>query len=374
MSEGYNSAKDEEAVYRHTAAFMNKFFSPHRTSVALLEKGDQTFKVAAFEGEFVKKISGIMHIEGTRIAHIVKTMKLWYTADITKDTTLDTKSLREMGVHSTMNCPLISGGKCFGSLNVASLKVDAFTEEDQNLLFQVASHLASTIANRKKVDELSVLTKKLAKYLSPQIYNSIFSGKKEVKLESERKKLTIFFSNIEGFTALTDTLESEELTQLLNEYLNEMAAIALQYGGTLDKFIGDAIMIFFGDPESKGAKEDARLCVSMALDMQSKMKELKLKWYDRGLSTLLSISIGINSGYSTVGNFGSDARLDYTVIGGQVNLARQLDTSAEPDHILITHQTFALIKEDFKCEKLGVIKVEGIAYPVQTYQVIEKIN
>jgi len=98
---------------------------------------------------------------------------------------------------------------------------------------------------RRKNEELKALSNKLAKYLSRQVYNSIFQGKKDVKIESYRKKLTVFFSDIEGFTELSDRLESEVLTSMLNKYLNEMTAIAVEYGGTIDKYIGDAIMIFF---------------------------------------------------------------------------------------------------------------------------------
>jgi adenylate cyclase len=93
---------------------------------------------------------------------------------------------------------------------------------------------------------------KLSKYLSPQVYASIFSGEKNVKIEAYRKKLTVFFSDIKGFTELTNRLEPEDLSSLLNSYLNEMSKIAVKYGGTIDKFVGDAILIFFGDPETKG--------------------------------------------------------------------------------------------------------------------------
>ncbi len=104
---------------------------------------------------------------------------------------------------------------------------------------------------------LEQLSNQLAKYLSPQVYESIFRGKHEVKIASSRKKLTVFFSDIVDFTETADKLESEELTQLLNHYLTEMSQIALAHGATIDKYVGDAIMIFFGDPETKGAKEDA---------------------------------------------------------------------------------------------------------------------
>jgi hypothetical protein len=122
---------------------------------------------------------------------------------------------------------------------------------------------------RRKNEELKALSNKLAKYLSRQVYNSIFQGTKDVKIESYSKKLTVFFSDIEGFTELSDRLESEVLTSMLNKYLSEMTAIAVEYGGTIDKNIGDAIMNF-GDPDTLGDKQDALACVNMALKMRER--------------------------------------------------------------------------------------------------------
>jgi len=227
--------------------------------------------------------------------------------------------------------------------------------------------ITERVTSQKKIEEL---TAKLSKYLSPQVYQSIFSGKQNVKIEAYRKKLTIFFSDIKGFTEITDRLEPEVLSLLLNSYLNEMSKIALKYGGTIDKFIGDAILIFFGDPESKGDKEDAKACVLMALEMRERMKYLRKLWEDQGISNPLDIRIGINTGYCNVGNFGSEDRLDYTIIGGEVNLASRLETSAEIGQILISHETYALIKKGIICEKKDEINVKGIAQKIQTYQVI----
>ena len=120
----------------------------------------------------------------------------------------------------------------------------------------------------KRESELQQLSNQLAKYLSPQVYESIFRGNQEVKVASSRKKLTVFFSDIAGFTEEADRLQSEELTKLLNHYLTEMSQIALNFGATIDKYVGDAILIFFGDPETKGVKEDAVACVKMAIDMR----------------------------------------------------------------------------------------------------------
>jgi PAS domain S-box-containing protein len=227
---------------------------------------------------------------------------------------------------------------------------------------------------RSKNEQLQALSNKLAKYLSRQVYNSIFEGKRDVKIESYRKKLTVFFSDIHGFTELTDKVESEVLTSVLNKYLNEMSKIAIDHGGTIDKYIGDAIMIFFGDPETLGEKQDAIACVKMALAMREKLRELRLEWESIGISTPLRVRTGINTGFCTVGNFGSEERMDYTIVGGQVNLASRLESMAGVDEILISHETYSLIKSEIDCEPGEIIKLKGLAYPVQTYKAKGLIN
>ena len=198
----------------------------------------------------------------------------------------------------------------------------------------------------------------------------IFSGEKSAEVAAQRKKLTIFFSDIAGFTETTDRLESEELTNLLNQYLREMSSIAIEYGATIDKFIGDAIMLFFGDPESRGPREDATACVRMAVAMQQRMRDLQAEWRERGQENVFQLRIGINTGFCTVGNFGSNERVDYTVIGNEVNLAARLQQHADLGGILLAHETFALVKDDVATEETGTITVKGFAKPVRTHRVV----
>ncbi len=233
---------------------------------------------------------------------------------------------------------------------------------------EAALHDASE-ALAEKNNQLEALSGKLAKYLSRQLYEAIFEGRTEVRVTSHREKLTIFFSDIQGFTELTDRMEAEALSGLLNDYLSEMSVIAERYGGTVDKFIGDGIMIFFGAPESKGEKEDALACAGMALQMRKRIHELQDDWRNRGVPGNLHVRMGINTGYATVGNFGSETRLDYTIVGGQVNAASRLETAAEPDSILVSGETYALIKDTILAEPAGEIKVKGIAHPISTYRV-----
>jgi class 3 adenylate cyclase/PAS domain-containing protein len=234
----------------------------------------------------------------------------------------------------------------------------------------IARAEAATQAAAEKAQMLESLSRKLSKYLSPQIYRSIFSGEKSAEVVSQRKKLTIFFSDIAGFTETTDMLESEELTNLLNHYLREMSAIALEHGATIDKFIGDAIMLFFGDPETRGAREDAVACVRMAIAMQQRMRDLQAEWRERGQEHVFQLRIGINTGFCTVGNFGSADRIDYTIIGNEVNLASRLQQHADLGGILLAHETYALVKDDVATEETGTITVKGFAKPVRTHRVV----
>ena len=218
-------------------------------------------------------------------------------------------------------------------------------------------------------DFLVRISTKISHYLAPQIYKSIFSGQKDVTIHTERKELTIFFSDIMGFTATTERLQPEQITLLLNEYFTEMSAIALKHGGTVDKFIGDALVIFFGDPETKGTVEDARACLNMATEMQRRLAELNVKWRSAGTEHPFRVRMGINTGFCNVGNFGSVDRMDYTAIGAEVNLAARLQSIAEPGHIVLSYETYALVRDVVAARALPQISVKGISRMVVPYVV-----
>ncbi|NJB69431.1 PAS domain S-box-containing protein [Desulfobaculum xiamenense] len=218
--------------------------------------------------------------------------------------------------------------------------------------------------------QLGELSNKLSKYLSPQVYASIFSGARDVQLTTERKKLTVFFSDIKDFTKTTDDLQPEDLTTLLNLYFTEMSKIALEYGATIDKFIGDAMLMFFGDPQTLGITEDAKACVNMAIAMQRRMVELDEEWRDMGYEEPFRMRIGINTGYCNVGNFGSEDRMDYTIIGGEVNLAARLEAQADTGGILMSYETYALVSDIVATEAREPMTVKGIRRQVRPYAVL----
>ena len=271
--------------------------------------------------------------------------------------------------------------RAFGNGRLAGDMSDAGRRDEIGLLAgefasmaeRVRAAEASLSATAASLDErnqtLEQLAAKLAKYLSPQVYRSIFTGRRTVEIATERKQLTVFFSDIADFTRTTEALQPEDLTYLLNSYFAEMSAIALAHGATIDKFIGDAILMFFGDPDSKGVTEDARACVRMAVAMQRGMIELEQTWHQRGFEQPFRIRMGIHTGYCNVGNFGSEDRMDYTIIGRPVNLAARLQTAADPNGILVSFETHALVSEIVDAEERQPIHVKGIDRPIRTFAV-----
>jgi adenylate cyclase len=230
---------------------------------------------------------------------------------------------------------------------------------------RVKTHLSLMLANKK----LQQLSSQLSKYVSSEVIQSIIDGKTEAIINSNKKELSVFFSDIVGFSKKTELLDPEDLTLLLNNYFDKMESIIRKYNGTLDKYIGDTIMVFFGDPTTKGINEDALLCVKMALEMQNQIQYLAPEWISYGLDEPFQIRIGIFTGNCTVGNFGSKDQMDYTIIGNPVNAASRLESAASPGEILVSHSTWSLVEKHVKGEELDAIRVKGFSEPLQIYRV-----
>lgn len=206
----------------------------------------------------------------------------------------------------------------------------------------------------------------LRRYLSPKLTEEILSSSDAFGAEPKRKMMTVVFTDIRDFSSLADSLEPEELFQLLDRYLTEMIKIVYHHDGTLNKILGDGLLVFFGDPVP--AEDHADRAVRMAIDMQMKVADLKDEWRQYGHE--LGVGVGINTAFMSIGNIGSDMHRNYTVIGNQVNVAARLESIAKTDQILISQRTYSKLKDSVKVEKMGEISVKGIHNPVNTYNVI----
>jgi class 3 adenylate cyclase len=221
-------------------------------------------------------------------------------------------------------------------------------------------------ANRK----LQNAQKQISKYVDPNVAEKIFEGEFSAELSHRRTRLTMFFSDIQNFTQFTDSSDPEDVAQLLNEYLGEMAQIVRTWGGTIPQFTGDSIYAIFGAPDSKGERNDALSCVRMAVEMQERMKALREKWWNQGIQLPFEIRCGIHTGMANVGNYGSEGFMEYSAIGLNTNLASRLEQICKPGEIYLSHSTWALVKNEISCEEVGMIEVKGFHHPVQTYRVL----
>ncbi len=224
-------------------------------------------------------------------------------------------------------------------------------------------------ALRKEQSKVEKAYSLLSKYVAPQLVDTISDGKIDQIWKHNRKKLTLFFSDIKDFTSITDTLEPEDMANVLNEYLTEMNTIINKYMGTLAQVIGDGLYIIFGAPESTSDKDHALRCVKMAIDMQRKMNYLNKKWFKQGIDEVLQIRCGINTGMATVGGYGSSERKEYTAMGMQTNIAARLEQTCTPGGILISHTTWALVNDEIPCSEHGNINVKGLNRPIRAYRV-----
>ena len=235
-------------------------------------------------------------------------------------------------------------------------------------LHSLNEHLQETVDS--KVTELERATR-LKRYLSPGLADSILSGTQDVTLGSKRKFLTTFFSDIRGFTAAAERMEPEELVNELNEYFSEMTELVFAHGGTLDKYVGDAIMVFFGDPIPQD--DHAERAVRLGLEMLERLQALKDHWFRR-YDEIFEIGIGIATGWVTVGDIGSPARTDYTVLGNQVNLASRLADKAAAGQILVTERTMVAVDNFVDGLMVDEISLKGINRPIKVYEIVPRQN
>jgi class 3 adenylate cyclase len=239
---------------------------------------------------------------------------------------------------------------------------EAARERQRQRLASAYRELADARARLERFNEM------IRRYVPSQLAEHLLSGGQTGHERPERRRVTILSSDVEGFTAIADRLEPEELAVLLNEYLGEMARIADENGGTVEQFVGDGITILFGVPIATDDRDHARRAVRTARAMQGRIGELQRRWFDAGLDVRVRARVGINTGVASVGSFGSAGRMTYSAVGTQTNLAARIQAHCPPGSVLVSHATWALVRDEFPCEDRGEIEARGIHFPVRVYE------
>jgi adenylate cyclase len=215
-----------------------------------------------------------------------------------------------------------------------------------------------------------VRTGELKRFLPHQIAEGLLAGQLSPSEGFERRKLTLLFADMVGFTDLSETLEPEELSEVLNEYLREMTAVAVSHRGTLDNYIGDGLMVIFGAPIADEESVQAWAAIQAAFGMKARAEELTAAIRGRGIPADLRVRVGVNTGHCTVGVFGSDVLRAYKAVGFTVNVAARLQSEAEPGTVLAGFRTYALVKDRVRAERREPLLLKGAARPVEAWEIL----
>jgi adenylate cyclase len=321
------------------------------------------------------KVKGKGEIKASRtiINKVVNDKVALLTTDAMADTRLEhAQSLFSQKIRSAMCVPLWKKDEVIGVIQLDSVRFNnQFTEDDLELLKAIGHQVAMVIEQaslNEQIREEEKMIGRLQRYHSPQIIEMILKGSQETKeniMEPKDLTATVFFTDIIGFTPLSEHMPPREINLLLNQFFSRMTDIVFKYDGTLDKYIGDCIMAVFGAPIEK--KDDPERAILAALEMKRELKAIMKK---TDPERKFDIRIGINTGRVVAGNIGSPNRMEYTVIGDPVNIAARLESIAQPNQILIGEETYKCVKRKFKIKKVGPKKVKGRTAEVMVYEVL----
>lgn len=283
----------------------------------------------------------------------------------------DSESIILSDIRSIMCVPVIFKDDIMGLIQVdTKISKHCFSKEDLELLTAVSYQAAIAMENTrlyKKLQNEAAIRANLSRYLPANLVEDVISGKKGLGLGGEVRDVTVLFSDIRGFTKMSEKMKPYEVVKFLNEYLTAMSEIIFDYNGMIDKFIGDAIMAIFGGPWTDG--DGPSDSVKTAIDMLEAMRELNNKWSAEG-RPVFNIGIGINSGNVVLGNIGSSERMEYTAIGDTVNTASRLVSVAKAGQIIVSEEVYKRVKDSFAFRPLPPAEVKGKEKPLVIYEVI----
>ena len=283
------------------------------------------------------------------------------------------QSILLQSVRSAMCSPLMdSADRVLGLLYVDNLTTtNTFTDEDLQFLVAFSGLAAVGIKNSRYAEQIrreATVRSNFERYFAPNVAADIAQRDAAIRQGGDRRPTTVLFSDIRGFTAMAESMGPDAIAQLLSEYFTEMVEVIFEHGGTLDKFIGDAIMALWGAPIAHSDDPDRALRAALA--MQRSIARLNERWVAQGRPEI-GVGIGINHGEVFAGNIGSHRRLEYTVIGDAVNIASRLCAEAGPGEILVSEAVLGVVREQVSYDYLPEMALKGKAHVVQVYRVRE---
>jgi adenylate cyclase len=352
-----------EKILDHTFEFLNC-----DRGVILMEDDRGDLKPRAFK---MKKAEDKLVISSTLVKQVQKDKAGILSSDAQMDNRFkEAKSIIMQGIRSSMAVPIMHIDKLLGIMIIdSSVAVNAYSEKDLHLLSSIANQTAQFISNldmTKKIETDAATRERFQRLLSPDLAEMVVSGELNVEKGGENVVATVLFADIRGFTSMSEDMDAADVLQMLNEYFEVMVEIAFKHEGTVDKFVGDEIMVLWGAPVHH--EDDSARAVRAGLDMQEALIEFNATRLDEDQPPI-NIGIGINTGDLVAGYIGSSRTMSYSVIGDTVNTAARLCSAAKAGQVIISENTYEQVKDEFKVKALDPIKVKGKAQELQVYNV-----
>lgn len=360
-----------EAVCRTAVRMALTATRAGRGVIALRQPGAHTFdSIVQVEADKADDEVGEVVVSRTFVNKMVKERVALVAADAGQDAAFSAaKSIVAAQIRSILGTPLWDGDEILGYLYLDSSERGLrFSEDDLNLVTAIGHQAAAEIARLRIAESRRNLSRFVSADVIRHIEERTARGETDASLDAHEQDVTILFSDIKGFTSMSERMKPKDVKLLLDDYFDRMTEIIVdEHGGTLDKYIGDAIMALFGAPFSQGVEKDARSAVAAAVAMRDAVNSLRAK---RRVYANVNMRIGLNTGRVVAGMLGSQRRLEYSVLGDAVNVASRLESSGEANRILIGEATYEAVKDVFECEFAGDRKVKNREQPVRAWWVI----
>ncbi len=381
ITERMNAGVFYDEVLDHVFENFEKIIPYDRISVALIEERDNgqtllrwSWARAKFEPLFVRKgytvildDTGMEKIADARKPRLINDLEV-YLQEHPKSPS--TRSVLKEGIRSSLTCPLVVRGTSIGFIFFSSLQSDTYRNQHIELFLQIAGELALTLEKSRAYEDLYLrnefIKKVFGQYVTNEVAEAVLSSDGPLALGGERRKVTVLMADLRGFTPMSEKLPPEEVVDALNVFLGTMADVVMKYGGSVDNFIGDAIMAVFGVPVTK--PDDAARAVACAVEMQNLMASVNADIEGRGLPDL-TMGIGLSTGEVVAGNIGSEMRVKYSVIGSTVNRAARIEGIASGGQIFASDTTFNEVSDIVRTAGHLNVKLKGLNRPVPIYEI-----
>ena len=369
ISKALSRQQDVDKLLESVVDFTFQVMDVDRVSILLQERGGTEPIPRISKSRLGEGSASARHVPRSIVGQVVGERVAILTDNAAEDERFKGKSIMLQSVRSAMGAPLLSSdGTVLGLIYVDNLtSTHAFDDEDLEFLIAFSGVAAVAIENGQLGDRLrreAMVLSNFQRYFAPDLAKQIAEHGEQVKLGGDKKPVVIFFSDIRGFTSMSENMAPDDVASLLGEYFNEMVDIVFRHGGTLDKFIGDAIMALWGAPLA--SPDDADKAMQAAIDMQRALVTLNEHWKAGGKPEI-AIGIGINFGEVFAGNIGSEQRMEYTVLGDPVNTASRLCSKAGRGEIIISEPFYQRLKSAPPVEAQEPIPLKGKAKPVPTF-------